>query len=83
MRWRRWLPLLFAFLLFHPFTSAAQEMRVNGFAKQKKGPLNMNHVVTNKQQAILDLKTGEKGFSFLANGKTEVAAEENDGMLTL
>lgn len=64
-------------------TLSAQEMRVDGFSKQKKGPLNMNHVVTNKQQAILDLKTGEKGFSFLANGKTEVAAEENDGMLTL
>lgn len=64
-------------------TLSAQEMRVDGFSKQKKGPLNMNHVVTNKQQAILDLKTGEKGFSFLANGKTEVAAEENGGMLTL
>ena len=43
----------------------------------------MNHVVTDKQQAILDLKTGEKGFSFLADGKTEIAAEEADGMLTL
>ena len=62
---------------------ARKEMRVNGFAKQKKEPLNMNHVVTDKQQAILDLMTGEKGFSFLANGKTEIAAEENDGMLTL
>jgi len=82
-RWLRWLPLLLTLSLFHPFTTAAQEMRVDGFEKLKKGPLNMNHVVTDKQQAILDLKTGEKGFSFLADGKTEIAAEENDGMLTL
>ena len=82
-RWLRWLPLLLTLSLFHPFTTAAQEMRVDGFEKLKKGPMNMNHVVTDKQQAILDLKTGEKGFSFLADGKTEIAAEENDGMLTL
>jgi len=62
---------------------SAQEMRVNGFAKQKKGPFNMNHVVTSKQQAILDLMTGEKGFTFLADGKIAIAAEENDGVLTL
>lgn len=78
---RRLLTILGLFELV--LTLSAQEMRVDGFSKQKKGPLNMNHVVTNKQQAILDLKTGEKGFSFLANGKTEVTAEENDGMLTL
>lgn len=78
---RRLLTILGLFELV--LTLSAQEMRVDGFSKQKKGPLNMNHVVTNKQQAILDLKTGEKGFSFLVNGKTEVTAEENDGMLTL
>ena len=61
----------------------AQEMHIEQFAKLKKGPFNMKHVVIDKQQAILDLKTGEKGFSFLADGKTEVQAEEGDGMLTL
>ena len=65
------------------FTVSAQQMRVSDFCRQKKGPVNMNHVVTDKQLAIIDLSTGEKGFKFLANGKTPVEAEENDGMLTL
>ena len=65
------------------FTASAQQMRVSDFCRQKKGPVNMNHVVTDKQMAIIDLSTGEKGFKFLANGKTPVEAEENDGMLTL
>lgn len=43
----------------------------------------MNHVVTNKQQAILDLKTSEKGFTFLADGKQAIQAEEGDGIVTL
>ena len=81
--WRRLMPLLFTFSPFYPFTSTAQEMHITEFAKLKKGLLNMNHVVTSKQQAILDLKTSEKGFAFLANGKQEVAAEEGEGVLTL
>lgn len=44
---------------------------------------NFHHVVTDKQQAIFELKTGEKGFTFLANGKTEVQAEEGDGLFSL
>ena len=75
--------LLFACLLFCLITSTAQEMHVVEFKKLKKGPLNMNHVVSSKQEAIIDLKTSEKGFAFLANGKQEVAAEEGEGVLTL
>ena len=58
-------------------------MHIVEFKKLKKGPLNMNHVVSSKQEAILDLKTSEKGFSFLANGKQNIATEEGDGILTL
>ena len=84
--WRRWrllLLLLTSHFSFLTPLSFAQQMQVADFAKQKKGPLNMNHVVTDKQLAIIDLATGEKGFKFLADGKTPVEAEENDGMLTL
>ena len=77
------LLLFFTFSPFFLFTASAQEMHILEFKKVKKGPLNMNHVVTSKQQAILDLKTSEKGFSFLADGKQEIAAEEGDGVLTL
>ena len=78
---RRWL--LIVGLLGLALTVSAQQMRVERFSKQKKGPFNMNHVKTDKQQATIDMKTGEKGFKFLASGKTEVQAEEADGVLTL
>lgn len=81
--WRnRILPLLLA-IHCSLFTAFAQEMHILQYAKVRKGPLNMNHIVIDKQQAILDLKTSENGFTFLANGKTEIAAEEGEGMLTL
>lgn len=64
-------------------TAQAQEMHIRQYAKVKKGPLNINHIVIDKKQAILDLKTSENGFTFLANGKTEIPAEEGEGMLTL
>ena len=83
-KWWHWmLLLLFTFSPFHLLTSTAQEMHIVEFKKLKKGPLNMNHVVTSKKEAILDLKTSEKGFSFMADGKQEVAAEEGEGILTL
>lgn len=78
---RRWLTIVG--LLVLTLTVAAQQMEIQDFKKQKKGLFNFHHVVIDKQQAILDLKTGEKGFTFLADGKTEVQAEEGDGMFTL
>ena len=68
-------------LLGLSLTVNAQQMRVEQFSKQKKGPFNLHHVKTDKQQATIDMKTGEKGFKFLANGKTEVQAEEADGSI--
>ena len=65
----------------------AQQMEVCDYARQKKGILwglfNKKKPTTDKQLATLDLKTGEKGFTFKADGKMEVKAEEADGMLTL
>lgn len=78
---KRWLTIVG--LLGLALTISAQQMRVERFAKLKKGPFNMKHVKVDKQQATIDMLTGEKGFKFLANGKTEVQAEESDGGLTL
>ena len=78
---KRWLSIVG--LLVLALTVSAQQMRVERFSKQKKGPFNMNHVKTDKQLATIDMKTGEKGFKFLANGKEEVQAEEADGALSL
>ena len=79
----RILLLLLFTLHFSLFPSTAQEMHIVEFKKLKKGPFNIKHVVSSKQEAILDLKTSEKGFSFMANGKQEIAAEEGEGILTL
>ena len=76
---KHWLMIVGLFGL--TLSVAAQQMEIQNFKKQSKGVLNIHHVVTDKQQAIVDLKTGEKGFTFLANGKTEVQAEEGDGLL--
>ena len=60
-----------------------QELQVSNFVRLKKGLLNHNQVVTDKKLATLDFTTTEKGFSFLANGTTEVKAEEGDNQVTL
>ena len=60
-----------------------QQMEVNGFKRLKGGLFGKNKVTKDKQLATLDLKTGEKGFTFLADGKQEVQAEEADGMVTV
>ena len=82
---KRIILLLFSFLLSPSsfLGISAQEMHIVELKKLWKGPLNMRHVVTSKTEAILDLKTSEKGFSFLANGQQEIAAEEGEGILTL
>ena len=82
---KRIILLLFSFLLSPSsfLGISAQEMHIAELKKLWKGPLNMRHVVTSKTEAILDLKTSEKGFSFLANGQQEIAAEEGEGILTL
>lgn len=61
----------------------AQEMHIQQYEKLKKGLFNSKQVVVDKKQAILDLQTSKSGFTFLANGKTEIAAEEGEGVLTL
>ena len=61
----------------------AQEMHIQQYAKVKKGLLNKNNIKTDKKQAIIDLKTSEQGFTFKANGQTELAPEQGEGILTL
>lgn len=62
---------------------SAQKISVERFKKVKKDPLNLTPLPVDKQQATLDLITDEKGFTFKADGKVEVQAEEGDGKLTL
>lgn len=79
MRWA------FAFLLM--FCQAAvlqaQQMAVENYARLKRPLWNREAVTVDKQKALLDVYTPEKGFSFTANGKDAVEVEEGDGLITL
>ncbi len=61
----------------------AQEMRIEGFGLQKKSLLSHISEIKEKKQAVLLLTTDEKGFTFRADGKTDIQAAEGDGLLTL
>ncbi|MCR4766197.1 MAG: PEGA domain-containing protein [Bacteroidaceae bacterium] len=77
----RWLAVILLSLLLLPVQ--AQQMQVTDFHQIWKGPLNIRHVVIEKKMATLDLVTTEKGFTFLADGVTELQAEEGDKGITL
>lgn len=70
-------------LLFAVLPIGAQQIIVDEFARLKKSIFRPGTVKTDKKQATLDFYTNEKGFTFIANGKEEVQAEEGDGKLTL
>lgn len=80
---RTWLILLLtAFVL----PIGAQQISVQDYKRHHRnwwtrifGP----HWPVDKQQATLDLATSEKGFTFKADGKTDIQAQEQDGKLTL
>ena len=61
----------------------AQDMSIVGFGRQKESLVHNLKVKKDKQHAVLLLTTDEKGFTFKADGKTDVQAEEGEGVLTL
>ena len=71
--------LLVVFLL----PAEAQKMSIEKFKRVKFDLLNHTLMPVDKKQAILDLKTDEKGFTFKADGQVDVKAEEGEGNLKL
>lgn len=63
--------------------SDAQKISVEQFKRVKKDLLNQTPLPVDKKQATLDLLTDEKGFTFKADGKVDVQAEEGDGKVTV
>lgn len=61
----------------------AQSVSVEGFKKLHRNWLLQKSYTTDKQHAVLDFFTAEKGFTFMANGNTPVEAQEGEGCLTL
>lgn len=80
-----WVKVLLILFTFHCslFTAHAQTMEVKDFSRLKRPLWNRSKVVVDKQKALLDLMTTEKGFTFKADGKQEVEAEEGDGLVTV
>lgn len=61
----------------------AQQMEVNGFKRLRRPIWNRSKVAVDKQRAIIDLYTDEKGFTFTANGKEAAEATEGKGVITV
>lgn len=83
---RFWDKLFLTILLMFigTFSVNAQDMRVENFRQLKKKFLGKKNFDTDKTQAILDIYTTEKGFTFKANGKEDASPkEETDDHITL
>lgn len=61
----------------------AQKISIGQFKRVKFDLATRKVFPVDKKMAILDLKTDEKGFTFKADGKTEIAAQEGEGKITL
>lgn len=76
----RFLEFILMVVLAWPL--AAQQMRVEDFARYKHPFWRKATYVTDKEQALLDFFTSEKGFQFFV-GETAVTAVEGEGFVTL
>ena len=61
----------------------AQKISIGQFKRVKFDLATKKFLPVDKKMATLDLKTDEKGFTFKADGKTAIAAQEGDGKITL
>ena len=61
----------------------AQKISIGQFKRVKFDLATKKFFHVDKKMATLDLKTDEKGFTFKADGKTPIAAQEGDGKITL
>ena len=61
----------------------AQKISIGQFKQVKFDLATRKFFPVDKKMATLDLKTDEKGFTFKADGKIEIAAQEGDGQITL
>ena len=70
------------FLLLGLLPARAQQMRVEEFEHRSRPLFHRAEVPVDKDFALMDFATEEKGFSFLAGGKP-AEAEEGDGVVTV
>ena len=73
----------FVFLLTFPVGFRAQQMRIDDFSRIKGSIVKQTRPVVDRQFALIDLATDQKGFTFVADGKNKASAEEGDGVITV
>ena len=76
------LRVILCMLCLVPALMSAQQIKVADFARLRKPFLRPRPYTVDKQFALLDLYTQEKGFEFLI-GQQPVQVQEGDGMVTL
>lgn len=69
--------------VFSFFDCAAQQMRIEGFSRDRASIIKQTKPAVDKQFALIDLETEQTGFTFMADGKNKAAAEEGDGVITV
>ena len=62
---------------------AAQQMSVTEFTRLRRPLFNPSAVAIDKACVLMDFETYEKGFEFLADGKTPAAADEGENVITI
>lgn len=75
--------LVIVLLLAGLLPLSAQQISVEDFARLKRPPWKYKTVAVDRQVALMDFVTPEKGFTFLSNGKQEAEAEEGEGTVTV
>lgn len=78
----RLLHAILCMLCLVPALVSAQQIKVADFVRLKQPLLHPRTYTVDKQFALLDLYTQEKGFEFLI-GKQPIPVQEGDGMVTL
>ena len=78
---RRLLGFLLLAILVLP--CVAQKISIGQFKRVKFDLATQKFLPVDKKMATLDLKTDDKGFTFKADGKTDIAAQEGKGKITL
>lgn len=82
MKWRM-LACVGMCFVFSFFDCAAQQMRIESFSRVRASIIKQTKPAIDKQFALLDLSTEQKGFTFMADGKNKATAEEGDGIITV
>lgn len=75
--------LLFYLFTFFTLNVLAQQMEVKDYTRLKRPIWNRSKIVIDKQKAIIDLTTTEKGFTFTADGKESTETTEGEGIITI